>query len=124
MIQILYVDEMLYVSGLGFVKIGLLLTYLRFFSSKRFRHAVLVMCSVCLVYILAFDIASVFQCTPISFTWSVNRAATTRVRGDSDHSFQEPVGWRARRKLPELQRSRLDIVSDTLLQSIDPVHDR
>ncbi|PIA99029.1 hypothetical protein CB0940_03448 [Cercospora beticola] len=70
MVKLMLADEIVYVFGLGLVKISLLLTYLRFFSSDRFRHITYVVIVLNALFILSFVIVILTQCRPLSYTWN------------------------------------------------------
>ncbi|EME40847.1 hypothetical protein DOTSEDRAFT_74416 [Dothistroma septosporum NZE10] len=69
MLRIYYWAEDAYLAALPAVKISLLLTYLRFFPSRRFRQACYVVIGLNVAYIIAFVLISVFQCIPIHLAW-------------------------------------------------------
>ncbi|KAL9527433.1 SAT4 family membrane protein [Sphaerulina musiva] len=68
-LKLFFAEEMLYVSGLGIVKISMLLTYLRFFSSPTFRKAVFVLIVLNAIYVVVFMSMVALQCRPLSYTW-------------------------------------------------------
>ncbi|GIZ36963.1 hypothetical protein CKM354_000042700 [Cercospora kikuchii] len=70
MVKLMWADEILYVYGLGLVKISLLLTYLRFFSSDRFRQITYIIIVLNLMFIFSFFIVIMTQCQPLSYTWN------------------------------------------------------
>jgi hypothetical protein len=65
----MWTDELLYVFGLGLVKISLLLTYLRFFSSVQFRRITYVVIVLNVLFVLAFFVVVMNQCHPMSYIW-------------------------------------------------------
>lgn len=57
-------------AALGFTKIGILGFYLRVFPSKKFRTICWVTIAVCVAYIPAFCLTTIFHCHPISYIWT------------------------------------------------------
>lgn len=72
-LKLFYAETILYITGLGVVKISLLLTYLRFFSSPTFRKATFVMIALNAIYVVVFASALGLQCLPLSYYWYVLR---------------------------------------------------
>ncbi|KXT12159.1 hypothetical protein AC579_2428 [Pseudocercospora musae] len=68
-LKTLYFNELFYMSGLVFVKIAILLTYLRFFSDVKFRKVVFVVIGLNIVNLIGFVFALLFQCTPVNYAW-------------------------------------------------------
>ncbi|EME78938.1 uncharacterized protein MYCFIDRAFT_60432 [Pseudocercospora fijiensis CIRAD86] len=68
-LKTLYFNELFYISGLAFVKIAILLTYLRFFSDIKFRKIVFMVIGLNLLALIAFVFALLFQCTPVEYSW-------------------------------------------------------
>ncbi|KXS98298.1 hypothetical protein AC578_6831 [Pseudocercospora eumusae] len=68
-LKILYFNELFYILGLSFVKIAILLTYLRFFSDVKFRKWVFVVIGLNVISLIGFIFALLFQCTPIPYAW-------------------------------------------------------
>ncbi|KAF7190430.1 Satratoxin biosynthesis SC1 cluster protein 4 [Pseudocercospora fuligena] len=83
-----FADELLYIAALSTVKIAVLLTYLRFFSARKFRQLVHIMIGVNVCYYLAFTLATIFQCKPVSLSWT---------RWDGEHKGKcvsfNGLGW-------------------------------
>lgn len=67
--KLFFYGELLYIVGLSTVKISILLSYLRFFSSPRFRRLVLIVILLNLLYMTGFVIPTIFQCSPTSYWW-------------------------------------------------------
>lgn len=65
----MWADEIIYVFGLGMVKISLLLTYLRFFSSDKFRKITYVVIGMNVLFVICYFIVVMCQCRPMSYTW-------------------------------------------------------
>jgi hypothetical protein len=66
-----WLTEILYMVVIGLTKSAILMLYLRVFSSsQRFQKTVFVTMGVCVAYILAFALAVIFHCQPISFGWT------------------------------------------------------
>ncbi|KAF7189905.1 hypothetical protein HII31_08727 [Pseudocercospora fuligena] len=68
-IKIFYWGELLYITGLSMVKTSMLLSYLRFFASPRFRKLVWLVIALNTVFMLLYDSLAAFQCIPISYSW-------------------------------------------------------
>lgn len=68
--QIYYFDEDLYLTALPLIKISILLTYLRVFTSKKFKIGVYIVIGLNLAYGIAFLLVSIFQCLPIHCAWT------------------------------------------------------
>lgn len=68
-LKLFFAEELLYVAGLGTVKISMLLTYLRFFSSPSFRKAAFVLIALNAVYVVVFMSMVAGRCKPISYNW-------------------------------------------------------
>lgn len=84
--QLMWADEILYVFGLGMVKISLLLTYLRFFSSDRFRQVTYIVIGLNAAFIIVFFIVVMCQCKPMSYIWyALSRAIVASSMAD-EHS--------------------------------------
>ncbi|CAD6452319.1 1d51a128-50f8-45a5-af4c-dc505450d2dd [Sclerotinia trifoliorum] len=69
MIRFFYASEILYFAQVSFVKISILLFFLRLFPERKIRVAI--WCTIILngVILVLFDLLAVFQCRPISFYW-------------------------------------------------------
>ena len=63
---------MLYVLTIGFVKISLLLFYLRVFPKRSFRILCWATLLFCVLSSIAFILVTVFQCAPIRYVWDKN----------------------------------------------------
>ncbi|KAF2213071.1 hypothetical protein CERZMDRAFT_96742 [Cercospora zeae-maydis SCOH1-5] len=68
-LKVFWVLELGYVFVGGLVKVSLLLSYLRFFSSPQFRLGVFITLGLASAYIVAFSLAAALQCTPVSYAW-------------------------------------------------------
>jgi hypothetical protein len=64
-----FLGEIFYVTGLGVSKISILFFYLRVFPAKSFRTLTYGVMALCVAYTIAFFIATLFQCRPISMAW-------------------------------------------------------
>ena len=69
-LEIYYIDELLYLALLPVIKISILLTYLRIFQGQAFRIWVYVAIGLNVCYVVAFDLITAFQCKPISYSWT------------------------------------------------------
>lgn len=65
-----YLGEIFYVTGLGISKISILFFYLRVFPAKSFRILTYSVMGVCGLYTVAFFVATLIQCRPISMAWN------------------------------------------------------
>lgn len=68
-IKIFYYGELLYITGLSMVKNSMLLSYLRFFASARFRKLVWLVIATNILFMLLYDSLAAFQCIPLSYQW-------------------------------------------------------
>ncbi|EFX06568.1 cfem domain containing protein [Grosmannia clavigera kw1407] len=64
-----YWDELLYLAALPMTKISILLFYRRIFPSPFFRRAVWLLIGCNVGYLIAFNIVSVYQCSPLEGAW-------------------------------------------------------
>lgn len=64
-----YIDESIYLVIVTLTKISILFFYLRIFPKKSFRKLVYIFMIINGLFLFAFIIVSVFQCTPISHAW-------------------------------------------------------
>lgn len=64
-----YLLELLYGLTLDFVKVSILLFYLRVFPIKSVRLASWAMIMYCIAGALAFSLATTFQCEPVAYAW-------------------------------------------------------
>ncbi|KPM41712.1 hypothetical protein AK830_g4838 [Neonectria ditissima] len=62
-------DELLYLGALPVTKISILLLYLRIFPRRGFRIACWVLIGLNAAYFIAFELVSIFQCSPIEGAW-------------------------------------------------------
>ncbi|KAG9193505.1 choline dehydrogenase [Alternaria panax] len=65
-----FLGEIFYVTGLGISKISILFFYLRVFPAKSFRTLTYSVMAVCGLYTVAFFVATLTQCRPISMAWN------------------------------------------------------
>ncbi|CAN9087251.1 unnamed protein product [Alternaria alternata] len=65
-----FLGEIFYVTGLGISKISILFFYLRVFPAKSFRVLTYSVMAVCALYTVAFFVATLIQCRPISMAWT------------------------------------------------------
>ena len=72
LMQWFYVEELLYILTNGLIKISMLIFYYRLFPSHRFRIWCKVMLAFCGATTITFAFATIFQCTPLSFSWDKN----------------------------------------------------
>jgi hypothetical protein len=64
-----FLGEIFYVTGLGISKISILFFYLRVFPAKNFRSLTYSVMVLCGAYTVAFFVATLLQCRPISMAW-------------------------------------------------------
>jgi hypothetical protein len=62
--------QLMSVTLLGFSKLSLVFLYRRIFSSPTFRKVVDVFIGILIAWLIAFELATLFQCTPISTIWT------------------------------------------------------
>lgn len=65
-----WLTEIFYMASLGFTKIGILGFYLRVFPGETFRRICWISIGICVAYIPAFCLATIFHCSPVSYTWT------------------------------------------------------
>ncbi|KAF2498993.1 hypothetical protein BU16DRAFT_559023 [Lophium mytilinum] len=65
-----FLGEIAYIEGMGILKIAILWFLLSIFPDKQFRKYVFIVIGLCLAYCVAFLFATIFQCTPVSYTWT------------------------------------------------------
>jgi hypothetical protein len=68
-LQYFWVSEIAYFCTLGFIKLSFLLFYLQIFPEKRFRQLVWAVIYFQIASMIAFGLAAIFVCTPVSFAW-------------------------------------------------------
>ncbi|RSL67658.1 hypothetical protein CEP53_002874 [Fusarium sp. AF-6] len=64
-----YWDELLYLGVLPVTKISILLFYLKVFPGKKIRLGCWILIGLNVAYFIAFELVSIFQCTPIEGAW-------------------------------------------------------
>lgn len=67
--QLFFWDELLYLGALPVTKISILLFYLKIFPNREIRIACWVLISLNIGYFIAFELVSIFQCSPIEGAW-------------------------------------------------------
>lgn len=67
--QYTWLTEIFYFAAIGFTKMSFLFFFLRIFPNKEFRRVVTVLLAVCVAYIFAFVIATIFNCLPVHYIW-------------------------------------------------------
>ncbi|KAF2768697.1 hypothetical protein EJ03DRAFT_383130 [Teratosphaeria nubilosa] len=71
--ELFYVNEIIYVALNGFIKISILLLYLRIFPktvSHDFRYLCWIMTSLCAAYLVSNSLVFIFQCHPVAYAWT------------------------------------------------------
>ncbi|KAG9189276.1 hypothetical protein G6011_06144 [Alternaria panax] len=61
--------ECVYCTGVGLVKLSLLLMYMRIFPTKDFRIGAYILGLVTIGWVIAINFVSIFQCDPIRKAW-------------------------------------------------------
>ncbi|KAL1385420.1 hypothetical protein HDK64DRAFT_301193 [Phyllosticta capitalensis] len=69
-LHITYWVEIVYTLCLYFVKTSILLFYLRIFPDERFRRWLYFSLVLCFLHGAGFGLAVIFQCRPISYSWT------------------------------------------------------
>ncbi|KAL1883188.1 hypothetical protein Daus18300_000246 [Diaporthe australafricana] len=69
-IMFTWLTEILYMVALGLTKVAMLLLYLKVFPGQTFRRICFVMVTICLAYIPAMGLATIFNCTPVNYNWT------------------------------------------------------
>ncbi|QSZ32616.1 hypothetical protein DSL72_002195 [Monilinia vaccinii-corymbosi] len=69
MIRFFYVSELLYFAQISFVKISILLFFLRLFPERKIRWTIWGTIIMNVVILILFDLLAAFSCRPISFYW-------------------------------------------------------
>jgi hypothetical protein len=67
--QIYYFDEILYNFVIPMTKISILCFYLRIFPQRRFKICAYILIATNIGYLIAFELVTIFQCTPIYLAW-------------------------------------------------------
>ncbi|KAI3401674.1 hypothetical protein diail_9338 [Diaporthe ilicicola] len=65
-----WLTEIMYMVALGLTKVAMLLLYLKVFPGQTFRRICFVMVAICLAYIISTSLATIFNCTPVSYNWT------------------------------------------------------
>ena len=68
-LQIFYYTELLYLASVALTKISILLFYLRIFPDTKLRRAIWFTIVLCILYLIAFVLATALQCLPIRIAW-------------------------------------------------------
>ncbi|KAF7194893.1 hypothetical protein HII31_03730 [Pseudocercospora fuligena] len=68
-VKLFFYGELLYIVGLSTVKVSICLSYLRFFSSRKFQKLVYIVILLNLLYMIGFLLPTIFQCKPVSYWW-------------------------------------------------------
>lgn len=67
--QYYYWDELIYLAALPLTKISILLFYIKIFPQKALHMIVYAVIGLNVVYLIAFEVVSIFQCSPIRGAW-------------------------------------------------------
>jgi hypothetical protein len=65
------VAAIIYCAGTGFLKVSVLLFYMRIFPSRNFHIAVWVLVFIAAGYSIASVLANVFSCNPVAKSWDM-----------------------------------------------------
>ncbi|SMQ53369.1 unnamed protein product [Zymoseptoria tritici ST99CH_3D7] len=68
-LHIYYFEGTMYLTGLSFIRISMLLTYLRIFPGAVFRQMAFLSIGLNVVCAVVFFLLSTFQCVPVSYSW-------------------------------------------------------
>ncbi|KAF2845690.1 hypothetical protein T440DRAFT_472469 [Plenodomus tracheiphilus IPT5] len=68
-LKLLVAFECVYCTGVGLVKLAILLMYMRIFPTKNFRIGAYILGFVTIGWVIAINFVSIFQCTPIEKAW-------------------------------------------------------
>ncbi|EGP85013.1 uncharacterized protein MYCGRDRAFT_74768 [Zymoseptoria tritici IPO323] len=68
-LHIYYFEGTMYLTGLSFIRISMLLTYLRIFPGAVFRQMAFISIGLNVVCAVVFFLLSTFQCVPVSYSW-------------------------------------------------------
>ncbi|KAM0346341.1 hypothetical protein ACHAPU_005772 [Fusarium lateritium] len=68
-IQLFYWDSLLYLGVLPVTKISILIFYLKVFPGRKIRMTCWIFIGLNVAYFIAFELVSIFQCTPIEGAW-------------------------------------------------------
>ncbi|KAJ4129117.1 hypothetical protein NW768_007648 [Fusarium equiseti] len=68
-LYLFYWDCLLYLGVLPITKISILLFYLKVFPGRNIRRACWIFIGLNVAYFIAFELVSIFQCTPIEGAW-------------------------------------------------------
>ncbi|KAF6823511.1 CFEM domain-containing protein [Colletotrichum plurivorum] len=68
--KLFYISEHFYAFTVLFAKTNFLFFYLRLFADKKFRRFTWLVIWACIVSAVCFFFATMFQCWPISYTWT------------------------------------------------------
>lgn len=52
-------------------KLSILAFYLRIFTDRRFKRMTYAMMAICTCYLVTTIIATIWQCTPVSYVWTL-----------------------------------------------------
>ncbi|KAK0637905.1 hypothetical protein DIS24_g10362 [Lasiodiplodia hormozganensis] len=68
-LEVYFVDELLYLVVISMTKLSILFFYLRIFPDKTFRKISYGVMGFCIAYLITFLIVSIFQCNPVKAAW-------------------------------------------------------
>lgn len=69
-LKLFYIAEIFYLTTTVLTKISILFFYLRVFTTYKFRIVVWIVILVCAAFFIAFAFPLLFQCRPVSYTWT------------------------------------------------------
>ncbi|EDO01309.1 hypothetical protein SS1G_03783 [Sclerotinia sclerotiorum 1980 UF-70] len=64
-----YVSEVMYNAAIATIKISFCLMYIRLFPFKPYVYWVYGTLALCIGYGISFTVATIFQCTPVTYAW-------------------------------------------------------
>jgi hypothetical protein len=68
-LKLLVAFECVYCTGVGLVKLSLLLMYMRIFPTQNFRIGAYILGFITIGWVIAINFVSIFQCNPIKKAW-------------------------------------------------------
>lgn len=120
--QVLYVVQLFYIWAIAMVKIGLLLTYVRIWTTRAFRRCLYLVGTTVILWWCSSNFVTIFQCRPIHYFWDretvgsclesrpffISMAIPNIILDIVILSIPLPSIWQLR--LPRLQRAALTVI--------------
>ena len=76
LVKAVYFLQIVYVAALPVIKLSILLFYNRIFQIRSFRMVSYAIAAFLVCWFIAFELSTIFQCTPISANWMVGTDAS------------------------------------------------